>query len=257
MTIELQNTDLKTVRTHYTHKAYTRLGVRAENWLPELGFKANLPILDALYYAYQSFYFDNPNRFLWAGLARLTGGQVLFGMGNLTEIIKDPCVLSKEIVAIAKDIYDNLAWQHELFLEDKTLLIAVCEQLDATERAMHKYADCWRLIAKNDVDSIALGNKMLLENEQHNTVQPHYERIKLDDYSKRFFWFTRFAMRNIHPYHLWFFMDLPFKDVTVFKNRWHWISHKNGMWNNWVGLSQNERNRLIGLSNEAVIHHRW
>ena len=257
MTIELQNTDLKTVRTHYTRKAYTRLGVRAENWLPKLGFQANLPILNALYYAYQSFYLDCPNRFLWAGLARLTGGQVLFGMGNLTKFIKDPCVLSQEIVAIAKDIYDNLAWQHELFLEDKTLLTKVCEQLDAAEPATHKYAVCWRLIAKNDVDSIALGNNMLLENEQHNTVQPHYERIKLDNYSKRFFGFTRFAMRNIHPYHPWFFMDLPFRDVTVFKNRWRWISHENGMWNSWARLSQNERSRLIGLSNEAIIHHNW
>ena len=253
----LTTSDVATIRQNYTRKAYTRLGVRAENWLPELGFKANLSILDTLYYAYQSFYFDCPNRFLWAGLARLTGGQVLFGMGNLTKIMKDPCVLRQEIVAIAKDIYDNLAWQHELFLVDKNLLIKVCEQLDATEPATHKYADCWRLIAQNDAISIALGNKMLLENEQHNTVQPHYDRIKLDNYSKCFFWFTRFAMRNIHPYHPWFFLDLPFKDVTVFKNRWHWISHKNGMWNSWAGLSENERSRLIGLSNEAIIYHHW
>ena len=66
MTTGLQNINLQTVRTHYTRKAYARLGVGAENWLPELGFKANLPILDALYYAYQSYYFDRPNRFLWA-----------------------------------------------------------------------------------------------------------------------------------------------------------------------------------------------
>jgi hypothetical protein len=257
MTTTIQNTDLKTVRAAYTRKAYLRLGIRPEDWLPELGFKANLPILDKLYYVYQSYYFDQPDRFLWAGLARLTGGQVLFGMGNLTKIIKDPCVLSQEIVAIAKDIYDNLAWQHELFLDDPDLLIGVCEALDKTEPATHKYADCWKLIRHNDREMIGLGNKMLLENEQHNTVQPHYERIKLDAYSKPFFWFTRFAMRNIHPYHPWFFMDLPFRDVTVFKNRWRWIAHENGMWHNWTNLSQNERDRLVGLSNEAVIKHRW
>lgn len=249
--------DVQQIRRKYTRKAYTRLGIDAENWQPELGFKANLPILETLYYAYQSLYFDCPNRFLWAGLARLTGGQVLFGMGNLMKIAKDPCVLSQEIVAIAKDIYDNLAWQHELFLVDSDLLIEVCEQLDLAEPATHKYADCWRLIAQNDADSIALGNRMLLENEQHNTVQPHYERIKLDEYSRPFFWFTRFVMRNIHPYHHWFFIDLPFKDVTIFENRWRWISHEKGMWRTWTALSESERSRLIGLSNDAVKKHAW
>ncbi len=249
--------DVDKIRKKYTQKAYLRLGIKRDDWQSDLGFKANLPILEQLYYAYQSYYFDCPNRFLWAGLARLTGGQVLFGMGNLTKIIKDPCVLSQEIVAIAKDIYDNLAWQHELFLDDPDLLITVCEQLDLTEFAAHKFADCWRLIAQNDAISIALGNKMLLENEQHNTVQPHYNRIKLDNYSRLYFWFTRFAMRNIHPYHRWFFLDLPFKDVTVFEQRWRWIAHEDGMWNNWIIINQNERNRLVGLSNEAVKKHKW
>ncbi len=245
------------IRQHYTQKAYVRLGVERDNWLPEMGFKASLPILSNLYYAYQSYYFDNPTRFLWAGLARLTGGQVLFGMGNLTKIIKDPCVLSQEIVAIAKDIYDNLAWQHELFLDDPDLLISVCKQLDKTEQATHKYADCWQFIRQNDAKTIALGNKMLLENEQHNTVQPHYDCIKLDNYSRPFFWFTRFAMRNIHPYHRWFFMDLPFKDVTVFKHRWQWIAHDKGMWHNWAKIAHSDRDRLVALSNEAIIRHDW
>jgi hypothetical protein len=158
---------------------------------------------------------------------------------------------------LQKTFYDNLAWQHELFLDDPDLLISVCEQLDKRETATHKFADCWRLIQQNDAESIALGNKMLLENEQHNTVQPHYNRIKLDAYSRRYFWFTRFAMRNIHPYHRWFFLDLPFQDVTIFEKRWYWIGHKNGMWNNWTGLSQIERDRLVGLSNEAVVRHNW
>jgi hypothetical protein len=34
------------IRKEYTQKAYLRLGIKAENWLPELGFKANLPILE-------------------------------------------------------------------------------------------------------------------------------------------------------------------------------------------------------------------
>ena len=238
-----------------THCAYKRLGFDAADWQSHLGFKANRTIMEAVYYAYQSLYFDNPKRFLWAGLARLTGGQVLFGMNNLTKFIKDPCVLTQEIVAVAKDIYDNLAWQHELFLDDKQLLLAVCKQLDKTDASPNKYADCWRLILQTDTHAIAKGNKMLLENEQHNTVQPHYERIKSDAYSKPFFSCTRFVMRNIHPYHNWFFRDFLFRDVTVFDNRRQWILHEHGMWETWTALPQRERSRLIGLSNEAVIRH--
>ncbi len=257
MTTLKQSTHLEAIKKEYTRRAYLRLGFRAEEWQPELGFKANLPILDAVYYAYQSLYFERPNRFLWAGLARLTGGQVLFGMNNLTKFIKDPCVLTQEIVAIAKDIYDNLAWQHELFLDDPELLLSVCAELDRVEAPPYNYADCWRLIQQNDAAAIAKGNKMLLENEQHHTVQPHYNRIKSDAYSKPFFACTRFVMRNIHPAHRWFFMDLPFRDVTVFENRWHWISHEKGMWKTWINLPESERSRLIGLPNEAIIGHNW
>ena len=249
--------DIEIIKKTYTDRAYKRLGISADTWQPHLGFKANRPIMEAIYYAYQSLYFENPKCFLWAGLARLTGGQVLFGMNNLTKFIKDPCVLTQEIVAVAKDIYDNLAWQHEFFLEDKQQLLEICEQLDKTDTSPNKYGDCWRLIQQNNEDSIAKGNKMLLENEQYNNVQPRYERIKVDAYSKPFFSCTRFVMRNIHPYHNWFFVDLPFRDVTVFDNRWHWISHEKGMWNTWICLSENERSRLIALSNEAVIGHNW
>jgi hypothetical protein len=249
--------DVNQLRDKYTQKAYLRLGIKPEIWNPALGFKANLPILESLYYAYQSYYFDAPHRFLWAGLARLTGGQVLFGMGNLTKISRDPCVLSQEIVNIAKEIYDNLAWQHELFLENPTLLIQVCEQLDKVEPAKHPYTACWQLIQQDDAEAIALGNKMILENEQHNTVQPHYDRIKLDAYSRRYLRFTQFVMRNIHPYHRWFFLDMPFYDVTVFKNRWQWISHSRGMWINWTRQPQTERDRLVGLSNDQIVRHDW
>lgn len=249
--------NIEPIKKEYTQRAYTRLGISAETWHPKNGFKANRAILESVYYAYQSLYFDAPNHFLWAGLARLTGGQVLFGMNNLTKFIADPCVLTQEIVAVAKDIFDNLAWQHELFLEDKQLLLAVCKEVDKTDTSPNKYADCWQLIQQNDTASIAKGNKKLLENEQHNIVQPHYNRIKLDAYSKPFFYCTRFVMRNIHPYHRWFFADLPFRDVTVFENRWRWISHEKGMWESWTRLSENERSRLVGLSNEAVIRHEW
>jgi hypothetical protein len=241
---------------NFKRLAYKNAGIEVENWQPQLGFKANVTILDKLYYYYQSLYFQCPERFLWVGLARLTGGQVLYGMNNLVKITKDPCVLTQEIMWVAKDIFDNLAWQHEMYLADKNLLFEVCKMLDKTHNHTHSYYHCWQLMEKGTL-SIFDSNKRILENEQHNTIQHHYNFIKTDAYSKRFFGFTRFVMRNIHPHHSRFIFDVPFGDVTVFKYRWQWITHPKGMWPTWVALPQKERDRLVGLSNEDVTKHNW
>ncbi len=255
--ISPDHTTSQQVRLHYQDRAYARLGVQPADWQPQLGFRANEHILQPLYQYYQQIYQQDPGRLLWAGLARLTGGQVLFGMRNLVKIAKDPCVLSQEIVAVAKDIFESLAWQHELFLEDRELLLSVCDNLYPAQAEQHAYAECWRLIGADDSASIAQGNRMLLQNEQRQTIQPHYETIRRDAYANRYFRFTRFAMRNIHPHHRRFIFDHPLGDVTRFADRWHWIDHAKGMWTSWVGLTQAERNRLVALSNEDVVRHYW
>ncbi len=242
------------IAASYIARSYTNAGIDAAAWHPSAGFRANRLILERLYYYYQELYFKNPSAFLWAGLARLTGGQVLYGMQNLTRIAKDPCVLTQEIMAVAKDIFESLAWQHELYLDDRQTLYAICAQTDAATPQPHPYTACWQTI---DACNISGGNKMLLHNEQFNTIQPHYNLIKKDAYSARYFWFTRFVMRQIHPHHRRFIFSVPLGDVTVFKDRWQWIEGASGMWHTWAALPQAERDRLVGLSNEAVVGHHW
>jgi hypothetical protein len=251
------NSAVQQITSKYIKQTYLSAGIEEAAWKPELGFRHNRSLLDKLYYYYQELYFKSPEQFLWAGLARLTGGQVLFGMDNLTRIAKDPCVLTQQIMAVAKDIFEGLAWQHELFLEDKTALTAICSKLDEVAPAVHAYSACWQLIDKGDAANISLGNKMLLQNEQQNTIQPHYDTIKKDPYSARYFWFTRFIMRNIHPHHRRFILSQPLGDVTQIKHRWQWIDGPAGMWQTWCNLPQAERDRLVALDNDAVIHHRW
>lgn len=236
-------------------KSYRTAGIDAAAWQPELGFRANKDILYQLYDYYQALYFTNPQGFLWAGLARLTGGQVLFGMQNLVRIAKDPCALTQGIVATAKDIFDNMGWQHELFMNDRPLLMQLCQQLDAEHPAANPYAQCWQLAATGNPADMAQGNQLLLQNEQQTTIQPHYDTIKKDPYSARYFWFTRLVMRNIHPYHRRFIFCLPLGDVTRFSDRWHWITRS--MWPRWCALSQAERSRLVALPMEGLIGHRW
>ena len=245
------------IREYYLNLAYERAGIQAITWQPALGFRSNAEILNQVYRYYQALYLEKPDQFLWAGLARLTGGQVLFGMNNAVKIARDPCVLTQEIVAVAKDIFESLAWQHELFLQHPAQLISVCNSMKNKDLHIHAYADCWQLILTNTYENVCLGNKMLLENEQHNTIQPHYETIRKDAYANRYFRFTRFVMRNIHPHHRRFIFDFPFGDVTRFEDRWQWITHPKGMWPTWVGLGQKERDRLVSLSNESVVAHQW
>ncbi|MCY7330675.1 MAG: hypothetical protein LH618_19135 [Saprospiraceae bacterium] len=255
--MHLSKTTMHQIQQQYQDLAYQHLGIDPADWQPHVGFRANEPTLQRLYRYYQQLYQQHPQHFLWAGLARLTGGQVLFGMQNAVKIAKDPCVLTQEIVAIAKDIFENLAWQHELFLVDQPLLISVCEILDQHQTHTYKYADCWKKIGSGTYENRCAGNRMLLENEQRNTIQPHYETIRKDAYANRYFRFTRFVMRNIHPHHRRFLLDNPWGDVTRFDDRWQWIGHPRGMWASWVGLAQAERDRLVALSNEDVVAHRW
>lgn len=226
-----------------------------EIWQPEKGFKANEPVLQLVYQYYQAIYLINPERFLWAGLARLTGGQVIYGMRNAIKIARDPCALTTGIVAVAKDIFESLSWQHELFLESPGSLVEFWQK--KIGHAEYNYDQCWRYISAENPADIALGNQMLLKTEQLLTIQPHYEAIREDFYANRFFRFTRFVMRNIHPYHRRFILEFPFGDVTFFADRWQWISHPNGMWARWIQLPQIERNRLVALPNEAIIKHQW
>ncbi len=241
----------------YQQKAYLRLGIKQTDWMPILGFTQNLTFLHKLYYYYQQVYLLQPNLFLWMGLARLTGGQVLWGMSNLIKISKDPSVLTQRIVLAAKDIFENLAWQHEYFLDKPAEFLAYIKELDKINTHKNAYYKAWQLIFTNKKENIAKGNEMLLENEQLNTIQHHYDEIKKDSYAKKYFWFTRFVMRCIHPYHNRFILDFPFEDVTNFKARWKWITHKKGMWISWVATPSHEKIRLISLCNEAIIKHKW
>jgi hypothetical protein len=258
MLAELKNTTenyMDTIIT-YQQKAYDRLGVSSQNFKPELGYLANQHNMNLMYLYYQQMALLEP-KFLWMALARLTGGQVLWGMNRLVKIAKDPCILTIHIVQIAKDIFEKMAWQHELYITDYELLIITLAENEKVEQSSFSYKKIWETIKNGNAIEIAEANKELLFNEQNNTVQKHYDIIRQDAYSRKFLWLTRFTMRCIHPYHNRFIIDVPIKDVTEFRYRWHWISHTKGMWNSWKNLNDAERKRLIALPNDKIMNHDW
>jgi hypothetical protein len=254
--VQINNSMHETHKNKYTAIANQNAGIDAAQWLPNNGYLHNEEIMYKVYSYYQSLYLKAPNKFLWLGLARLTGGQVLWGMNRLVKIAKDPCAITVNIVAIAKEIFEELAWQHEMYLLEPDMLIEYLKTLE--NKKQFNPANIWESIhSTTNAAIIAEANRNQLHNEQLSTVQPHYEIIRQDSYSKKFLWLTRFTMRNIHPYHKRFIVEVPFKDVTVFAYRWQWISHAKGMWASWVATGEAERTRLVRLSNEAVIQHDW
>jgi hypothetical protein len=249
-------TDYKKTIADYTAVAYKHANINPQTFNPLNGYTINYDTMHLFYIYYQNMFLQQP-KFLWMGLARLTGGQVLWGMNNFVKIAKDPCAMTINIVQIAKEIFEKMAWQHELYLADYDLLINTVTTWEADEKPSFSYAAIWQAIKNGNALDVAVANKELLFNEQNNTVQAHYEVIRADAYSSKYLWLTRFTMRKIHPYHNRFIVDVPIKDVTKMKYRWYWINKKNGMWDTWVAVSNAERIRLVALPNEQIINHAW
>jgi hypothetical protein len=62
------------------------------------------------------------------------------------------------------------------------------------------------------------------------------------------------------PYHRDFIIVLPQGDVTVFNDRWAWITEPDGMWAKWVimpSVAPRERTRLVTLSFGDIINQFW
>ncbi|MBE9036439.1 hypothetical protein [aff. Roholtiella sp. LEGE 12411] len=248
-------------RDFYTQRAYQKaFGQKDGSWNPELGFKLNERIIRRLYDYYQVTYKAKSDKFLWAGLGRMAGGAVLGGL--LTTGLPDPSFLSDTMVLIGKAIFLDLAWQHELFLDDPQKAIDMAREHDTRFPAKAKYEMAWNKIASNTTTEVAEGNRMLLENEQFTIIQPLYDRIKQASewFTPLLFAKTSAFTLNVHPYHLPFAESFPTTrsaDVTVANDRWEWITKQDGMWDKWIRIPADERSRLVDLSMDDLLTRRW
>jgi len=80
--------------------------VRLENSIPILKSPTDL-------------YLKRPDEFLWAGLGRLAGGAVVSGSDLAVD--GGETFLTKTMIRIGKAVFNDLAWQHEAFLDVRDL----------------------------------------------------------------------------------------------------------------------------------------
>lgn len=248
------------------------------NWNPANGFAANRAVMLAVYNYYRDL-LNYDDKLWWAGLGRMAGGAVYGGLvrdgfGDST-MTPDTGLFRRTMVKIGKDIFLDIAWQHEVYRQCKDNLGGNFDELfrltrerdqstaptDPTPEPGMEYEQAWRLITKSgatDAD-LAAGNKILLRNEQKIIIQPNYDMMKAANE-------TSFVMSklgvftpNIHPYHLSFTLAMGTSvNVVDFDPRWTWITKDASMLDNWCKAGNTERRRLANLPMEPdIINQRW
>jgi len=248
-------------RARFSESAHAAAFGRDAGLEPELGFGPNRARLIQLYDYYGALSERDPDRFLWAGLARLAGASVIAGLDRLVSGTglgyADPSPLTIGLTGIAGAVFTDLAWLHEAFLADPGPVPALAAAHDTAAPARTSYAVAWTLIASDDTDAQADGNRALLANEQFSIVQPAYDLILADPSSGSVLRVTGALVPAVHPYHDDFRASVPGGDLTDADDRWRWIAGSEGMWEPWVALPPSERGRLVGLPLDDIIARRW
>ncbi|MGV9674132.1 hypothetical protein ACWDSJ_02520 [Nocardia sp. NPDC003482] len=252
---ELRYTDRK---SFYTNRALANANdANHLPWDPDQGFAFNRPRIVDLYAYYRDLYLRAPTQFLWAGLGRMAGGAVVGGLDA------DPGFTDQAVmVRIGRDIFFDLAWQHEAFLDDPGIILELADLHDRFNRyprydangpipaqpgsPRRSYRAAWEKILTGTDDAIAAGNRDLLENEQFSIIQPHYDFLR----THAFAGLPTPFVNEIHPYHRAFIIERPQGDILVADDRWSWISDR--MWTNWVAAGVDERSRLVRIPLERT-----
>jgi hypothetical protein len=224
-----------------------------EGWDPGIGWRANRSRVIGLYDYYRNLFNQRPDRFLWAGLARLAGGAVVSGLDAIPD---DRNPLVEAFLNAGQDIFHDLAWQHEAALEDPADLLALASFHDAHVRPCTSYRRAWEKICGQE-SLVAQGNRELLQIEQFSIAQPRSDALR-ENPAARMGWLVRLFGRAayftlaIHPYHRDFIADFPAGDPRDADQRWAWIALEDGMWSKWTMMPAEERARLVNLPFDRI-----
>jgi hypothetical protein len=258
------------LRAFYTDRALLKAFPSGHPaWNPDDGFAANRATLLQAYGYYRDLHLQRPDRFLWAGLGRMAGGAVLGGLQ--TPGLPDQSTTTRVMLRIGKEIFLDLAWLHEAFLDNPAQAVRLAELHDQNVTSAdysngeppgtisrghaESYGTALAHIESGDPARIVQGNHMLLANEQWTIIQPHYDYLMatlngLDEF--KLMRASAFA-ENIHPYHRAFILAFPQSNILQGADRWAWITEADGMMEKWATMGPDERNRLIAIDMDRLI----
>jgi hypothetical protein len=246
----------------WRRRALRSAGIDPLGWNPDAGFKATEPIVERVY-AYDMELFNHNENLLWAGLAKLAGGEVYRGL-TVTQATIDAAAMTADQVPTAdvliayalsvqvkllagqRAIFEDLAWQHQAFVE---------AGLPALEAATGALVDAWRDIASGDPARVRRGNHLLLRHEQEVVLAPMYAAIRdIPDFDRIPARMSADALSPV-PGGKPFREVVPGGDITVFADRWRWI--ETDMLPAYERLTPGRRRRLVNTPLAELAGHRW
>ena len=168
----------------------------------EEGVAANRHAINAVYDYYGDMYELDPARFRWMGMARLVGAPLLAAFHDICALRKHtekgrwgaPALpmpvavlltltpgelkfFEKTLLEMQRDIFMNIAWQHEAFLAGG--LPEIERQIKArTIKPPTAMRAAWQDIATGEPDRVARGTKELVRLEQQDVIQRKYTKTR-------------------------------------------------------------------------------
>jgi hypothetical protein len=267
-------------------------------WRPSAGFEANRENVKKVYAYYADLYNQRPE-LKWAGMAKLAGGTVYGGLeqselgktaaktatatATLTPAPGAPTAaeaaktaygearfLQTELLAMQQEIFKDLAWQHQAYVEGGLpALEAAYQRRDIKEE---KVIQAWRDIASGDENRQWQGNAVLLEREQRDILRQGYERIRTRTTSLNISKFppvslpidsgkliagamSQMAQSPIPGGRSFREVTGDKTDITVFDDRWRWI--RDDMLPAYRNLTPERRTALVNQSLEDLANRKF
>ena len=179
-------------------KVGTGTAVDLRTYNPNLGFYGDLgnqtPKVRAIYYYYRQLFQQMPEKFMWAGMAKVAAAPIYAGMSDLTEWYhaseitpgtgfgtRDPgtrSFINSLLLSGQKRIFEDMAWAHRAYMASG---IGAIRHAVANQGVAITSLAAWNNIAQGilngDQSKINLGNRDLLEREQRDVVQQDYNSI--------------------------------------------------------------------------------
>lgn len=177
-------------------------------WNPSLGFGPNEKNVRAIYYGYRKIYNLDPQKFIWAGGARVAGGMVLhslrlmdrperyfapisflpgFGAWRAAGAALEAAVapIRQKWMEIAFAIFDDIAWQHLAYhygsIQEIRRITGLKEIPDGTDGVRDvNVSSAWEAIHSGGI-GVRQGGLSLVDHEQTVVIESHYDF--LDTYS--------------------------------------------------------------------------
>ena len=184
------------IRLQTKVKSGTEVDLRTYD--PNLGFYGDLgdqtSKVRAIYYYYRQLFQQMPEKFMWAGMAKVAAAPIYAGMSDLTEWYhsseitpgtgfgtRDPgtrTFINNLLLSGQKRIFEDMAWTHRAYQASGIWAIkeaVILENPRITDLAAWRQID--KGIQENLQSEINGGNKELLRREQRVVVQNDYSAI--------------------------------------------------------------------------------